>query len=119
MARLEQIADREAAKNIEDITKCFVDQLSPLKIYLFGSFADGSYTDGSDYDFYIVVNDQSDTQETRRRARRAIRYVQNRPVDIVVGTNSRFEKYGSSADTLYVEGEVFKKGRLLYDKAVV
>ena len=32
-----------------------VDQLSPLKVYLFGSYADGSFKEDSDYDFYVVV----------------------------------------------------------------
>ncbi|MBR4472735.1 MAG: nucleotidyltransferase domain-containing protein [Oscillospiraceae bacterium] len=117
MVGLDQVKDRASAQNIEEITQRFVEHLSPLKIFLFGSFADGSYTDQSDYDFYIVVNDQVNPQETRKMARRAIRYVQKRPVDIVVGTNSRFEKYGTSDDTLFIEGEVFKKGRLLYDQS--
>ena len=116
MIGLDQVKDKDSARNIEEITRRFVDQLSPVKVFLFGSFADGSYTNQSDYDFYIVVDDQANPQETRRMARRAIRNVQNRPVDIVVGTNSRFEKYGTSGDTLFVEGEVFKKGRLLYDQ---
>lgn len=116
MVGLDQVKDRAYAQNIEEITRCFVKQLSPIKIFLFGSFADGSYTDQSDYDFYIVVNDEANPQETRRMARKAIRYVQKRPVDIVVGTNARFEKYGTSDDTLFIEGEVFKKGRLLYDQ---
>ena len=117
MVGLDQVKDRESAKNIEQITHCFVEQLSPLKVFLFGSFAEGTYTDDSDYDFYIVVNDELDTWEARNRAQRAIRYVQNRPVDIAVGTNSRFEKYGPSRDSLFVEGEVFRKGKLLYDQS--
>lgn len=117
MEGLDQIKDKVYAQNIEEITQRFIEQLSPLKVFLFGSFADGSYNNQSDYDFYIVVHDQANTQEARRMARRAIRSVQKRPVDIVVGTNSRFEKYGNSDDTLFVEGEVFKKGRLLYDSS--
>ncbi|MBR1711518.1 MAG: nucleotidyltransferase domain-containing protein [Clostridia bacterium] len=116
MAGLDQVKDLDSAKNIEEITRCFVEQFSPLKVFLFGAFADGSYNDQSDYDFYIVVNDEADTWEIRNRAQRAIRNVQNRPVDIVVGTNSRFEKYGPSLDSLFVEGEVFRKGKLLYDQ---
>lgn len=70
--------------------------LDPLKVILFGSFADGSYTEGSDYDFYIVVNDGRDIGEATDKAYRAVRYVKRRPVDIVVGTNSRFERKGNS-----------------------
>ena len=117
MTGLDQIKDRNSAKIIEDIAQCFIKQVGPLKIFLFGSFADGSYTDDSDYDFYIVVKDESDTWEVRNQAQKAIRYVQDRPVDIVVGTNSRFEKYGPSLDSLFVEGEVFRKGKLLYDQS--
>ena len=68
MVGLDQVKDRESAKNIEQITHCFVEQLSPLKVFLFGSFAEGTYTDDSDYDFYIVVNDELDTWEARNPA---------------------------------------------------
>ena len=113
---LYNMVDRESANNIEEITNCFVNQINPVKIFLFGSFADGTYDDNSDYDFYIVVKDEDDPWDTRKRARKAIRYIQKRPVDIVVGSNSRFQKYGTSSDTLFIEGEVFKKGMLLYDQ---
>ena len=39
----------------------------------------------------------------------------NRPIDIVVGTNSRFKKYVESKDSLMIEGEVQRNGILLYD----
>ena len=57
---LMRIQDRASVDNIKEMTECFVSQLDPLKVILFGSFADGSYTDESDYDFYIVVNDDPD-----------------------------------------------------------
>ena len=40
-----------------------------------------------------------------------------RPVDIVVGTYSRFRKFGESEDSLMIEGEVKRNGILLYDAA--
>ena len=115
---LSKIEDRNIVKNIEEITNCFVNQIDPMKVFLFGSFANGSYGADSDFDFYIVVNDNVDPWDTRKKARKAIRNIQKRPVDIVIGTNSRFQKYGTSADTLFIEGEVFKKGVLLYDQSV-
>lgn len=115
-ANLSNIADQESAHNIEEITNCFVDQLKPVKVFLFGSFADGSYDNQSDYDFYIVVRDDEDLWDSRKKARKAIRYIQKRPVDIVIGTDSRFQRYGNSSDTLFIEGEVFKKGMLLYEQ---
>ncbi len=113
---LTRIQDRASVDNIKEMTECFVSQLDPLKVILFGSFADGSYTDESDYDFYIVVNDGSNISEATDKAYRSVRYVKRRPVDIVVGTNSRFERKGNSRHSLMVEGEVARNGILLYDQ---
>lgn len=113
---LSRISDRASVDNIKELTACFVSQLDPLKVILFGSFADGSYTDESDYDFYIVVNDGRNIGEETDKAYRSVRYVKRRPVDIVVGTNSRFERKGNSRHSLMVEGEVARNGILLYDQ---
>lgn len=100
-------------KEIEELKKQFVDQLTPLRIYLFGSFANGTYTEESDFDFYIIVDDkEQDLKELTTRAYRSIRKIKNRPVDIVVGTESRFE---DRKNVPSVENEVIKKGVLLYE----
>ena len=57
--RLTEIRDREYAENIRELSDCFVAQIDPLKVILFGSFADGSYTADSDYDFVISKGDIS------------------------------------------------------------
>ncbi len=100
-------------KEIEELKDQFVDQLEPLRIYLFGSFASGTYKEDSDFDFYIVVDDRiKDLKEMTTRAYCAIRRIKNRPVDIVVGTESRFE---SRKNIPSVENEVLKKGVLLHE----
>lgn len=97
---------------INELKDCFVQQLSPLKVYLFGSFADGTYDEDSDFDFYIVVDDSNtDLLELMSRAYKSVRSVKKRPVDILVGTQSKFEER-KNRPTL--EGEVFQKGVLLY-----
>ena len=101
---------------IEELKKHFIDQLFPIQIYLFGSYANGTYTDNSDLDFYIIVRDEiSDLAEETTKAYKAIRKIKQRPVDIVVGTKSRFEarkKFPS------VENEVYRKGVLLYKAGI-
>ena len=93
-------------QEIEELKKHFIDQLFPIQIYLFGSYANGTYTDNSDLDFYIIVRDEiSDLAEETTKAYKAIRKIKQRPVDIVVGTKSRFEarkKFPS------VENEVYR-----------
>ena len=121
MMRLEDvntgIKNPMAAQNIMEMTEFFISSVQPLKIYLFGSFADGTYTDSSDYDFYIVIDDGKNIFNTSFLANKSVQNIMNRPVDIVVGTNSRFKKYAESRDSLMIESEVQRNGILLYDAA--
>lgn len=99
-------------QEIEELKKCFVEKIAPQQIYLFGSYADGSYDENSDFDFYIVVKDDiTDIPEVTAEAYRAIRRVKTKPVDIVIGTRSRFDQRKTIPS---VENEVFRKGVLLY-----
>lgn len=115
---LEKIDNKLYAENIQRIVQEFIDKVRPLKIILFGSFAKGSYTDESDFDFYLVVEDGTDIRETMRQARRATIDIKQRPVDIVVGTNSRFEEKRKMEYTQMVEGEVERDGILLYENNI-
>ena len=97
---------------INELKDCFIRQLSPLKVYLFGSFANGTFNEDSDFDFYIIVDDQeTDLIELMRQAYKAVRNVKKRPVDILIGTSSKFEE---RKHQLSVENEVYQKGVLLY-----
>lgn len=97
---------------IEELKDCLVKQLSPAQIYLFGSYADGTFTEESDFDFYIVMEDGcEDPLSLMSRAYKAVRGVKKRPVDILVGTKSRFEE---RKNLITLEGEVYRKGVLLY-----
>ena len=113
---LKKIEDRASVENIQELASEFVKQVNPIKIVLFGSFAKGSYNEYSDYDFYLVVDDKNDVKETMRQARRASIHIKYRPVDIVVGTNSRFELKRKMDYTQMVEGEVERDGILLYER---
>ena len=99
---------------IRELTNLLVEQLLPVRIYLFGSFADSTYTEESDFDFYIIVHDAvSDIPAETTKAYKSIRKVKRRPVDIVVGTVSRFE---ARKEIPSIENEVYRKGVLLYDE---
>ena len=116
MEALARITDNEAVENINEIVKCFVDQIDPLMVILFGSFAAGTYTDESDYDFYLVFEDGHNVSDTVESAYNAVLYVKKRSVDIIVGTRSRFERKRFAKHSLMVEGEVQRNGILLYDR---
>lgn len=102
----------EERNEINELKDCMVKQLSPRKIYLFGSFAEGKQNPDSDYDFYIIVDDsQRDMIELTAAAYKSIRFKQKRSVDIIVNTENNFEKRKNSPS---LESEVMEKGVLLY-----
>ena len=97
---------------INELKDSFVKQLSPKRIYLFGSYAKGTNNEDSDFDFYIVVSDsEKDMIGLAAKAYKSIRHKQSRSVDIIVGTESRFEER-KNAPTL--ENEVMTTGVLIY-----
>ncbi|MBO6177892.1 MAG: nucleotidyltransferase domain-containing protein [Selenomonadaceae bacterium] len=97
---------------IEKIKESFINILSPLRIYLFGSFASGTAKVDSDFDFYIVVKDDTENLvDLTAKAYKSIRNVRTRAVDIVIGTESNFE---SRKHRLSIENEVVKNGVILY-----
>ena len=98
---------------IEVIKQKLVDQIKPIGVYLFGSFANGTAHADSDLDFYIIVDDgEKDLHAIAASAYKAIRDVKQRPMDILVGTKSGFDE---RKDQFTVENEVFHKGILIYE----
>ena len=86
--------------------------LSPLAACLFGSCACGAPDEGSGLDLCAVVPDgRADLAGASRAACRAVRGVKRHPVDIVVGTKSRFDERSARPT---VEREVAQRGLLLY-----
>jgi predicted nucleotidyltransferase len=100
-------------REIEELKQQFIEQLWPVRIYLFGSYANDTFTKESDLDFYIMVSDKvQDIAAETAKAYKAVRRVKMHPVDIIVGTQSRFESRKHSPS---IENEVYKKGILLYE----
>jgi predicted nucleotidyltransferase len=99
-------------QEIEQIKNVLVETISPVKIYLFGSYADGTAKEDSDYDFYIIVKDgMDDLADLTAQAYKSIHPIKSRSVDIVIGTERRFE---SRKHRMTLENEVCSKGVLLY-----
>lgn len=99
---------------IQAITDCLQTTLTPKRIYLFGSFANDTYTDESDYDFYLVVSDHAgDKIALSQTAYKALRGLRKRPVDIVIGYETPFTRR-AEAETDTLERVVSREGILLY-----
>ncbi len=101
------------AEYITLLKDCIIEAISPLQVYLFGSFAEGTSKEDSDYDFYVVVDDSAvNLLELTRKAYRSMRGKKNRPVDIIVVRESKFNERKNWK--LSLERQVKDKGVLLY-----
>ena len=85
---------------INAVKERLCEALAPTRIYLFGSYATDTYTE-----------DAGDRIALAQKAYRSLRGVRQRPVDIVVGYESRFDERARE-NTL--EKVVAQEGVLLY-----
>ncbi|MCR4442001.1 MAG: nucleotidyltransferase domain-containing protein [Peptococcaceae bacterium] len=89
--------------------------LSPKKIYLFGSYAYGQPDQGSDIDLCIITDDSSKRKiEVLRQARRALAYIVSLPVDLLVYRNEEFEERARLSTTL--EHKIMNEGIIIYEQ---
>lgn len=100
---------------IREMTLRFVNALHPIKIILFGSYAKNTYRDDSDYDFYIVMPDDTELNivDVTACAYRSLRSMPNRKsVDILIHTQSHFNNRKTE---ISIEKTVDKEGVVLYE----
>ena len=99
-------------EDIKEIQNIIIDSVPTLQIYLFGSYAKGTQQADSDYDLYVVIPDDSIRPlDATRKISMALRSVRKRPIDILVGSESKFNKFKN----LYsIEKEVLNTGVKLY-----
>ena len=86
---------------IKLLSETIAKAVKPLQIYLFGSFAKGQQNNHSDYDFFVVVDNKANTDDVYFTASEALWGKRNRPVDILVSTQKKFEYYKNIIDKLF------------------
>ena len=91
----------------------FISQMDGvLRIYLFGSFANGNPRDDSDIDLLVVVNDGINTLKTMQSVSFGLMNKQV-PLDVLVDNVSDFEER-SAPDRVTLQREIKNKGVLVY-----
>ena len=102
-------------EEILKIKDAIVNAVPVEKLYLFGSYAYGTPTEDSDYDFYMVVPaDGMRPIDATVEARMSMWGVPKKPMDVLAGTPETFERRSHKVWT--IESEVSKKGVLLYER---
>jgi predicted nucleotidyltransferase len=84
------------------------------RLYLFGSYANGTQHEHSDYDFYIVVpNGSIRPIDAIGDAHLAMRGMKIKPVDILAGTAEIFSRRSKQ---LTIERKIAEEGVVLYER---
>ncbi len=105
--------DESTKIELDRIVEVIKDSIQVSEIYLFGSFAYGTSASDSDFDIYVVIPDNSVRPlHAMQELGLAISPFQKRPVDLLVGSKSVFEKRKQMAS--FIEHEVSKNGIKLY-----
>ena len=85
----------------------------PEKIYLFGSYANGTPTADSDIDLFIVKDTNTRKIERRIEVRKSFNKYPPVGLDIIVYTPSEFKKVEN--DVVNIALEAVKTGKLMYE----
>ena len=84
------------------------------KLYLFGSYANGTSNENSDYDFYMVIpNDSMRPLDAIGEAYLAMRGMKVKPVDILAGTADIFSRRSKEVT---LERKIAREGVVLYER---
>lgn len=106
-----EVADQPAVP--EDLVRRIAERFTPDKIILFGSRARGDAGPDSDIDLLVLFPEVADP-----KARAAELYASlvdfPRPMDIVVSTSFRFERYRNVVNTVYWPAS--REGKVLYEQ---
>jgi predicted nucleotidyltransferase len=107
-------------KYIQDIVERIKKEM-PVKIILFGSYANGEATEDSDIDILVVTNDEqmpanyAEKSKIYLRIARSISEIQRQfPVDLIVHTKAMHKKF-IETDSLFAR-ELLLKGKVMYEE---
>jgi predicted nucleotidyltransferase len=98
----------------QEAVRRIVAQAAPTSVYWFGSRSEGRGDNDSDFDLFVVLNDQLDTAVWQRTLRRALLGLPA-AFDIVAANASAWARWAAVPATL--EHRVALHGVKLYDAA--
>lgn len=99
------------SKVIESLIQKIVEEVHPLKIILFGSYAHGKANPDSDIDVLVVMPEGVHCRRTAQLLYRQIRGL-GVPFDILVTTPGALEKHKDNIGLIY--RTVLKEGKEIY-----
>jgi len=99
---------------LKDLVRRIAERFFPDKIILFGSRARGDAGQDSDIDLLVLFSDVADPSRGAAELYASLVDFPN-PMDIVVSTSARFERYRNVVNTVYWPAS--REGKVLYERA--
>ena len=98
---------------IKKVIKQIIDQFSPKKVVLFGSYAYGRPTPDSDVDLLVIMESNKRPVERAVEVTKSLRFYPF-PMDIMVRTPAEIRKRIHLGDDFY--REILKRGKIIYER---
>jgi len=99
---------------IQVIKERIIKAVPVERLYLFGSYANGTYNENSDYDFYIVIpNDTMRPLDAINKAYLSLRGLKRKPADILAGTADVFSRRSKGVT---LEKKIADEGVVIYER---
>ncbi len=112
---------KDGRKYIPEIIK-ILKQINPYKIILFGSYANGIFSEDSDIDLIVVLDSSEISKNYDEKMKNKLlvrRYLYDLSkkvaIDLVVYTKGEFEIISKNENSFY--NEIKNTGKILYEKA--
>ena len=100
---------------INYVVEKIVREIQPEKIILFGSYARGDFTRGSDLDLFIVKDGEEPSRAIRRKVDALLRG-RKFAVDLLVRKPEEVEWNFKAQNPFYLY-HIFREGKVLYEKS--
>ncbi len=100
-------------QQINKIIKLIIDNYKPEKIVLFGSYAYGEPSEGSDLDLLIVKDSNLPRYKRAREIRKYLWGITDIPKDILVYTQAEIDEWRGVEEAFITQ--VMANGKVLYE----
>jgi predicted nucleotidyltransferase len=105
--------ERQVSETLPAAVERIVQELQPEKIILFGSYAYGAPSPGSDVDLLVIMETEASSKERSWAVSRLL-IPRPFPVDILVRTPQEIQRALAKGD--FFIREIIAQGRVLYER---
>ena len=103
------------AVQIDEIKDRIIEAVNPIKVILFGSYANGHADDASDLDLFIILNSNLPRPQRTAKVRKALYGLVSENKDILVYTPEEVEEWKDVKHSFV--NTVMTTGRVIYERS--